>query len=100
MRVWTKAFWRARADAPEGGLSDHTPSALLDRTEHADDVAFGDRADVGRLPLGMLLPTMALIAVGLALTVAAGPILGYSDRAAGEVLDPDQYVTAVLGGRP
>jgi multicomponent Na+:H+ antiporter subunit D len=100
MRVWTKAFWRARADAPEGDLSDHTPSALLDRTEHADDVAFGDRADVGRLPLAMLLPTMALIAVGLALTVAAGPILGYSDRAAGEVLDPSQYVTAVLGGRP
>ncbi|WP_313674194.1 Na+/H+ antiporter subunit D [Mycolicibacterium sp.] len=100
MRVWTKVFWRARSDAPEGDLADFTPSALLDRTEHTHDIAFGDRADVGRLPLGMLVPTMVLIAVGLALTVAAGPIFAYSDRAAGEILDPDRYVTAVLGGRP
>ena len=33
-----------------------------------------------------------LIAVGLALTVAAGPIFGYSDRAADEVLDRGQYI--------
>jgi multicomponent Na+:H+ antiporter subunit D len=45
----------------------------------------------------MLVPTMALIAVGVALTVAAGPIFGYSDRAAEEVLDPTHYVSAVLG---
>ncbi len=47
-RVWTKAFWRARADAPEGDLADTAPSALLDRSE--EDIAFGDRADVGRMP--------------------------------------------------
>jgi hypothetical protein len=28
--------------------------------------------------------------------VAAGPIFGYSDRAAEEVLDPAQYIGAVL----
>jgi multicomponent Na+:H+ antiporter subunit D len=35
----------------------------------------------------------------VALTVAAGPIFGYTDRAANEVLDRGQYITAVLGAR-
>ena len=30
-RVWTKAFWRARVDAPDGTMSDSAPSALLGR---------------------------------------------------------------------
>ena len=96
-RVWTKAFWRARADAPEGNLAMATPSALLD---DSDDVAYADRDDVGRMPIGMLLPTGALIAVGLTLTVLAGPIFSYSERAAAEVLDRGQYISAVLGGHP
>ena len=93
-RVWTKAFWRTRADAPEGALADFGPSALLDDSE--EDIDYSDRGDVGRMPVGMLVPTGALIAVGLALTVFAGPIFGYSERAAAEVLDRGQYVSAVL----
>jgi multicomponent Na+:H+ antiporter subunit D len=93
-RVWTKAFWRPRADAPEGNLSAAAPSALLDDSE---DVAYADRNDVGRMPVGMLLPTGALIAVGLTLTVLAGPIFAYTERAADEVLDRGKYVSAVLG---
>ena len=96
-RVWTKAFWRARVDAPDGALAAATPEALLD---NADDIAFSDRDDVGRIPAGMLIPTMALIGVGLALTVAAGPIFAYSDRAAAEILDRGEYISAVLGGEP
>jgi multicomponent Na+:H+ antiporter subunit D len=96
-RVWSKAFWRARVDAPDGAMSDSAPSALL--ADYSQDVAFDDRGDVGRMPIGMVVPTMALIAVGLALTVAAGPIFGFSDRAAAEVLDRDQYISAVLGTR-
>jgi multicomponent Na+:H+ antiporter subunit D len=48
------------------------------------------------MPVGMLLPTGALIAVGLALTVAAGPIYAYSERAAEQILDRGQYTSAVL----
>jgi multicomponent Na+:H+ antiporter subunit D len=93
-RVWTKAFWRPRADAPEGNLSAASPSALLNDTE---DIAYADRDDVGRMPVGMLIPTGALIAVGLTLTVLAGPIFAYTERAADEVLDRGQYISAVLG---
>ena len=45
----------------------------------------------------MLVPTGALIAVGLTLTVLAGPIFAYSERAAGEVLDRGQYISACWG---
>lgn len=94
-RVWTKAFWRARADAPEGHLAAAAPAALLDDSE---DIEFADRDSVGRMPVGMLIPTAALIAVGLMLTIAAGPIFGYAERSAAEVLDRGEYISAVLGG--
>ncbi len=61
------------------------------------DIELVDRDDVGRMPIGMLVPTGALIAVGLALTVLAGPIFAYSERAAYEVVDRGQYIAAVLG---
>lgn len=99
-RVWTKAFWRSRTDAPEGHLSGPAPTALLDNTDDSMDIELQDRDDVGRMPVGMLAPTGALIVVGLLLTVLAGPIFAYSDRAAGEVIDRGQYISAVLGGEP
>ncbi|MDV2474446.1 Na+/H+ antiporter subunit D [Rhodococcus zopfii] len=95
-RVWSKAFWRARADAPEGELADVAPSALID--ESAEDIAFDDRADVGKMPFAMLAPTVGLVAVGLALTVFAGPLLDISERAAANLLDRSVYIEAVLGG--
>ena len=95
-RIWTKGFWRPRADAPEGDLADVTPSALID--ESADDIAFDEREDVGRMPLGMVLPTAAMVAAGLVLTIWAGPIFDFTDRAAENVVDRGVYVEAVLGG--
>ncbi|UCZ59885.1 Na+/H+ antiporter subunit D [Mycolicibacterium phocaicum] len=92
-RVWTLAFWRARADAPEGMLSTAAPAGLL---EPVANVAVDDRPDVGRMPVSMLAPTAVLIAVGLALTVFAGPIFGFAERAADEVADRGQYISVVL----
>ncbi|PRC58390.1 Na+/H+ antiporter subunit D, partial [Mycobacterium sp. ITM-2017-0098] len=84
-------FWRTREDAPEGHLSGSAPSALVDNTDEAMDIALVDRDDVGRMTVGMLVPTGALITVGLALTVLAGPIFAYTERAASEVIDRGQY---------
>ncbi len=92
-RVWTKAFWRSRLDAPEGELADAAPAALLKSTA---DIAVAERVDVGRMPVSMLAPTCALIAIATALTVWGGPIFGYAQRAAAEVLDRGQYIAAVL----
>ncbi|MDG3010021.1 Na+/H+ antiporter subunit D [Rhodococcus sp. D2-41] len=93
-RIWTKAFWRPRADAPEGDLADERPAVLLD---DSSDIAFADRDDVGRMPAAMLLPTVALVAVGLALTVFAGPMIGYTGRTATDLMDRSIYIDAVLG---
>ncbi|MEZ5210521.1 MULTISPECIES: Na+/H+ antiporter subunit D [unclassified Gordonia (in: high G+C Gram-positive bacteria)] len=94
-RVWTKAFWRPRADAPDGDRADSTPSALV---LESTDVTLAEREDVGRMPATMVLPTAALVAVGLCLTLWAGPIFGFTDRAAENVLDRQVYIGAVLGG--
>ncbi|WP_046318098.1 Na+/H+ antiporter subunit D [Mycobacterium sp. UM_Kg1] len=92
-RVWTKAFWRRRVDAPEGALALAAPPVLLD---DVDDVAYDDRDDVGRMPTWMVVPTLALIALGLSLSVLAGPIFAYTQRAAAEVLDRGEYISTVL----
>ena len=93
-RVWTKAFWRPRADAPDGGMTNSTASALV---EEGTDVELADREDVGRMPVAMVLPTTAMVAAGIALTVWAGPIFGFTDDAAHDILERGPYVSAVLG---
>ncbi|MBF6175386.1 Na+/H+ antiporter subunit D [Nocardia blacklockiae] len=93
-RVWSKAFWRPRVQAPEGNLADAAPSGLIDEST---DVLFDERDDPGRMPRLMLMPTVALLAVGLALTAFAGPILGIAGRAADELTDRSTYLEMVLG---
>ncbi|MDO3648875.1 Na+/H+ antiporter subunit D [Nocardia mangyaensis] len=93
-RVWSKAFWRPRAEAPEGHLTAAKPPTLV---EDSTDVHYEDRTDPGRMPALMVLSTVALVAAGLALTVLAGPTLGFAERAAADLHDPTVYIDAVLG---
>ncbi len=69
-RVWSRAFWRS-------------PSASV-------------RQAPSRLPAGMVVPTMALVVVGLGITVVAGPLFGVTDRAADEMLARAPYLSAVF----
>lgn len=48
-----------------------------------------------RLPALMVAPAAALVLVGLALTVVAGPLVGYTGRAAHDLLDRTPYLEAV-----
>ncbi|MET0787791.1 MAG: Na+/H+ antiporter subunit D, partial [Cellulomonas sp.] len=48
------------------------------------------------LPFGMVAPTAALVVVGLLLTVAAGPLYAYTERAAVALTEQTPYVDAVL----
>lgn len=92
--VWSKGFWRDRKDAPEGNIAIARPAPLADVT---DEVEFGERDDVGRMPVGMVSSTATLIAASLAVTVLAGPIAGITGRAAESAQDVSIYRTAVLG---
>lgn len=71
VKAWNKAFWQ--------GAPAELPTAPL--------------------PRGMVGATAALVVVGLGITVVAGPLYSYTERAAQTLRDPDQYVTAVLPDR-
>src|SRR5690606_22213565 len=68
VKAWNKAFWQP-------------PLGELPRV---------------RMPRGMVGPTAALLAVGLFLTVLAGPLYALTDRAAVDLLGQGRYVRAVL----
>ncbi|GAB3207326.1 Na+/H+ antiporter subunit D [Marinactinospora thermotolerans] len=118
-RVWNYAFWRAPS---EGMVAE--PGTVLETSEEDDDSAtsaYGpeeeaigpsSRVDtvVGRtatlggrtvvttttFPATMIGATAGLVAMGLAFTVLAGPLIGYSQRTAEELLDRSPYVEAVF----
>ncbi|WP_138414364.1 Na+/H+ antiporter subunit D [Sinomonas gamaensis] len=78
-RVWARAFWRSTDDA-------ENPDAALLAPTHR-----------GSMPGAMVGATAGLVALGLALTVFAGPLFTVSEQAAKEMLDRTPYITAVLG---
>ena len=76
VKIWIGVFWSPA----------HEPSS-------------GTPHEVGRMggPLLMVLPTAALFATGIALAVFAGPLYSLCERAAADLLNPVEYLKAVLG---
>ncbi|MGY1831004.1 Na+/H+ antiporter subunit D [Geodermatophilus sp. SYSU D01180] len=124
-RVWTRAFWRPRAQEPgadtaaaaaadagpragarPSGNGAARPSAAWQRQvavatasegpEEADEYP-GEPAE--RLPRLLVGATAALVALTVALTALAGPLYGLAGRAATDLLDRGPYRTAVEGER-
>ncbi|QDE68913.1 proton-conducting transporter membrane subunit [Myxococcus xanthus] len=77
MKIWREAFWKA---PPE-----NQPQ------EPARPLSLGD---------GVLGPCIAMTLFMVVLGLGAEPLLELADAAAGQLLDPEEYVRAVLGGRP
>jgi multicomponent Na+:H+ antiporter subunit D len=48
----------------------------------------------------MVAPIVLLLACSVGLAVAAGPAFDLVDAAAAQLMDPADYVEAVLGGSP
>ena len=89
VRVWNLAFWRA-ADAVEGD-----ESRLLRSVEEAP-MSTSTVSGARTTPRLMTLSTAGMVAVGVALTVFAGPVYGVASRA-GENLDgPGAYIQMVF----
>jgi multicomponent Na+:H+ antiporter subunit D len=102
-RVWNRAFWRTPADAehPDPVLVATAPDGSAPRTSRlvAGQPAgrFSGQGVIDLLPRTMVGPTLALVVVGVALTVFAGPLFQLSDRAAANMLERAPYIDAVLG---
>lgn len=90
--VWQKAFWRDRSDAPDGATVYAKPTPLTE----AKVVPVEHRADVGRMPVGMVAATMLLVAASLVVSLLAGPLSAVAGRSAESAQDVDNYRSAVL----
>jgi multicomponent Na+:H+ antiporter subunit D len=58
---------------------------------------FSGRGTIHLLPKSMVGATMGLVALGVALTVFAGPLFQLSDQGARAMLERTPYIEAVLG---
>jgi multicomponent Na+:H+ antiporter subunit D len=90
-RVWNRAFWRKPSDA------EHPDPVLLAAPGEADTGTRHGRKNVILLPRTMVGSTMALVLLGVGLTVFAGPIFKVADQSAQDMLDRTSYIQAVLG---
>ena len=79
--------------AANEGVTVRTYEAVADFPESR----YSDKGDVKVLPPVMVWCTGALVAVGVALTVLAGPLFQLSDQAAANLRDRTPYIEAVLG---
>ncbi|EHR51670.1 formate hydrogenlyase subunit 3/multisubunit Na+/H+ antiporter, MnhD subunit [Saccharomonospora marina XMU15] len=80
-RVWIGVFW----GKPRPPVPDADP---------ADEVTVG----TGVTSKPMLVSAASVVAVGMAIAAAAGPLSSFSERAATDLLDRGPYQAAVLGG--
>ncbi|MGN0063086.1 MAG: Na+/H+ antiporter subunit D [Nocardioides sp.] len=126
-KTWATAFWRTPAEAHEAleeldslGSDSvlhrghvHTPAGVVMPVEaiaearRLSDADLPDRdfhqlieadEDVRTMPAGMLVPAAGLVVLTVVLTIVAGPLFSYSDRAADDLIDGTSYTTTVLGG--
>ncbi len=70
-KLWNEAFWK---EPPEGRA-----------------------VATGRVPWTLLGPVVALAAITVAVGLGAGPVFDLASRVAAQLVDPSQYVRAVLG---
>jgi multicomponent Na+:H+ antiporter subunit D len=102
IRVWNRVFLRAPEDAeyPDPILLAPVPagSRFLLTSGAVDDQAgrFAGKGDVRLMSPSMLGGASALVVVGVALTVFAGPLFQLADNAAENLVRPERYVGAVL----
>ncbi len=72
-KIWLAVFWKSQAEVK---------------------ITTGCRGDAH---LAMVLPAAALAALTLAMGLGAGPLFALATRSAEQLLDPSQYMEAVLG---
>jgi multicomponent Na+:H+ antiporter subunit D len=76
VRIWSNVFW--------GEPEDPAIASFI-------------ASDESRVPRLMTASATAVVALSVALMVFAGPLYDYAERTAADLLDPAEYVDAVLG---
>jgi multicomponent Na+:H+ antiporter subunit D len=107
-KAWSLAFWRTPEEAHElaqrlreqEGVQEAEADAEAVAPEEDPDHDLHQLLEAGSLPRRrprtMLGATMGMLCVSVALSVLAGPLFGYADRAAADLMEQDPYLRAVL----
>jgi multicomponent Na+:H+ antiporter subunit D len=90
MRVWNMAFWRPAAD-----VADYDSPLLHNVSEAPNAPVLQQTRSTPKL---MVAATSAMVVVGLALTVFAGPLFALSSRAGENLEGPGAYIEAIFPG--
>ncbi|RJN32707.1 Na+/H+ antiporter subunit D [Nesterenkonia natronophila] len=85
-RIWARGFWRKAEDV-------ENPERILLQKSQVHARAANKRL----LPSAMVAPTALLVALSLAFTVFAGPLMNFSRAAAQDMYERTPYLEAVLG---
>ncbi|GGO64243.1 Na+/H+ antiporter subunit D [Nonomuraea cavernae] len=86
VKTWGKAFWR---EPP----AEH-PGLVMESEEATGEAPIVTTA---AMPVLLLGSSAALVALALSFTVLAGPLSSLAERAAGELMAREPYISAVLG---
>ncbi len=86
VRIWARGFWRKAEDVEK------PERILIQKT-----LAHARAANKRLLPSAMVAPTALLVAMSLAFTVFAGPLMNFSRAAAQDMYERTPYLEAVLG---
>jgi multicomponent Na+:H+ antiporter subunit D len=105
-KVWNRAFWRPLRTEADELETTHLETTPPGTTHPGTTAAEGGEPDEGaddlpesrRLPWPMVATTVVLVLVGVGLTVVAGPLYGYAQRSAADLVGGAAYVRAVLPG--
>ncbi|MBE7325770.1 Na+/H+ antiporter subunit D [Nocardioides sp. Y6] len=101
-RVNRSTEHRGHLHTPQGVV----PAASIAEAQQVTDAGIDERdfhqlieagEDTRHLPVSMLGPASALVAVSVVLSIVAGPLYAYADRAGHDLVERRTYVQAVLG---
>ena len=96
-KVWNRAFWRPRSAEPDALelVAGEEDSGVAVRGTSEVAVA-QERAQRTRMPRPMIATTIVLVVLGVGITVVAGPLYGFAERSASDIVEGVAYVRAVL----
>lgn len=81
-KIWAEAFWKEKSEAGD------------------EDQARMSQAKLGQTWLSLLLPIFILATMTITIGLATEPVFRLATQAAEQLLNPADYIRAVLGGSP
>src|SRR5699024_5572595 len=87
MRIGARVLWRPIEDSEDPAMRGLEEAELVE----------ANTPPLRKDSPGLVAPTVALVGVGVALTVVAGPLFDFTEKAANDMIHRTPYIEAVMG---